>query len=100
MEFDTGFGMSYRDIRRFGAEDEVNTLLEAIAQKWKIYGYDLPQVIFWNLAARHNNIPAINGRFAYVSGFSMAILESILSGKDGEDLMLEKLLSDRYTSVK
>ena len=96
MEFDAG--LDIRNCR--DAEGRINTLLESIVQKWKTCGYDLPQVIFWNLDARQNNIPAINGRFAYVSGFSMAILESILSGKDGVDLMLEKLLSDRYTSVK
>ena len=95
MEFDAGLDMRYcKD-----AEGSLNTLLESIAQKWKTYGYDLPQVIFWNLDARNNNIPAINGRFAYVSGFSMAILESILSGKDGIDLMLEKLLSERYEFI-
>lgn len=92
MEFDAGL-----DMRHHG--EKINTLLESIAQKWKYYGYELPQVIFWNLNARTQNIPAMNGRFAYVSGFSMSAIESILSGKDGYDLMLEVLLADRYEAV-
>lgn len=77
----------------------INTLLEQIAIKWEMEGYELPKVIFWNLDARSNNIPALGGRFSYVSGFSMSMVECILSGRDGYDLMLEKLLSERYSQV-
>lgn len=98
MEFDVGFS---KDGWRSHSmtEDKVNTLLESIAAKWAKEGYELPQVIFWNLDARKDNIPAIGGRFAYVSGFSMSMIETILSGKDGYDLMLEKLMSERYNAV-
>ena len=60
----------------------------------------MPQVVFWNLDARTQNIPAMGGRFSYVSGFSMSMIESILSGKDGYDLCLEKLLRPRYEPIK
>ena len=40
------------------------------------------------------------GRFAYLSGFSPVMLKQILSGKDGYDLMLDKLLSERYEVIK
>ena len=79
--------------------DEVNSDLEKIKKQWKAEGYPFPKVIFWNLNARHNNIPAIGEGFSYVSGFSPVMIETILSGKDGYDLMLEKLLSDRYKAV-
>lgn len=75
------------------------TLLEYIADKWSMYGYKLPDVIFWNLAARHDNIPAIGPGFSYVSGFSPVMVDAILSGKDGVDLMLEKINSDRYSCI-
>lgn len=75
------------------------TLFETIAKRWATYGYELPRVIFWNLQSRQNNIPAINGKFAYVSGFSMNMVECVLSGKDGLDLVLEKLDSERYTPI-
>jgi len=91
MEFDCGLS-----VEKYG----VNTLLEGIAQKWKTYGYELPRVIFWNLNARNDNIPALNGRFGYVSGFSMNMVATILSGKDGYDLMMDKLNSERYSVIK
>ena len=90
MEFDRGLRVS---------SNGIDTLLEAIAKKWKRYGYELPQVIFWNLSARTNNIPAIGGRFAYVSGFSPVMIEQILSGMDGWSICLQKILSDRYKAV-
>ncbi|MBQ4194928.1 MAG: DUF2828 family protein, partial [Thermoguttaceae bacterium] len=45
-------------------------------------GYKLPQIIFWNLNACTNNIPAIGEGFSYVSGFSPSMIECILGGKD------------------
>lgn len=78
---------------------QIDTVIEAQARKWRQYGYKIPRVVFWNLNARHNNIPAIGEGFSYVSGFSMNMVECILSGKDGVDLMLEKLNSPRYEAV-
>lgn len=85
---------------RINSLGEVNTLMEQIAKKWKRYGYQLPSVIFWNLNAMQENIPAIGPGFSYVSGFSASMIETILSGKDGFDLVLEKLNSERYACIK
>ena len=85
--------------RLLGSEREIDTVIEAQARKWRQYGYEVPRVIFWNLDARHDNIPAIGEGFSYVSGFSMNMVECILSGKDGVDLMLEKLNSERYQAI-
>ena len=82
-------------------ENEVNSDLELIAKQWAAAGYKLPHVIFWNLDARQNNIPAtMGGRFSYVSGFSPVMIQTILGGKDGYDLMLEKLNSERYAGIR
>ena len=78
---------------------DTDTLFETIAKRWAAYGYNLPRVIFWNLNARQENIPALGGRFSYVSGFSMNMVETILSGKDGYDLMMEKLNTSRYECI-
>lgn len=78
---------------------QIDTVIEAQIRKWKRYGYTAPRVIFWNLDCRQNNIPAIGEGFSYVSGFSMSMIESILSGLDGVDLMLLKLNSDRYNKI-
>ena len=79
--------------------DEVNSDLENIKREWARHGYKMPQVIFWNLNARNNRIPAIGDGFSYVSGFSPSMIDCILSGKDGWDLMVEKLMSKRYAAV-
>lgn len=105
MEFDRGLTSGPVAISRWnggnhlGDTESINTLLEDIAKRWAEYGYELPKVIFWNLDARQNNIPALGSGFSYVSGFSMNMVECILSGKDGVDLMLEKLNSERYEAI-
>lgn len=81
-------------------KDEAETLFDTMRKKWAEHGYKMPRLIFWNLDARHNNIPAIGDGISYVSGFSMAALEAVLSGKDGYDLMLEMLNKDRYLVIK
>jgi hypothetical protein len=40
-----------------------------------------------------------DGPISYVSGFSPSIFETIMSGKTGYDLMMEKLNSERYASI-
>lgn len=82
-----------------GSIKEVNSDLEKIKKQWIAEGYKMPQVIFWNLDARENHIPAIGEGFSYVSGFSPSMIDCILSGKDGYDLMLDKLMSKRYAAV-
>lgn len=80
--------------------NEVNSDLEKIKREWARYGYKMPQVIFWNLNARNNRIPAIGEGFSYVSGFSPSMIDCILSGRDGYDLMLAKLVeSGRYKEI-
>ena len=99
MEFDaaTSDWRYTSNINRKNAE----TVLEGIARKWAQYGYELPGLIFWNVDARQNNIPILgNGRISYVSGFSPAIFEAIMSGKTGYMLMMEKLDADRYSCIQ
>jgi len=97
MEFDRCVTTNNRSIKSM---DQMNTVFDTIAIEWAKLGYTLPDVIFWNLDARHNNIPAIGRGFSYVSGFSPTMIDTILSGKDGVSLMLEKLNSERYAVIK
>lgn len=104
MEFDQAFTTGSTTVDRWTGPSlhsrrDVETVIEAQARKWRNHGYVLPRVIFWNLNARNNNIPAIGPGFSYVSGFSPNMIECILSGKDGWDLCLEKLNSDRYEVI-
>lgn len=85
----------------YPSQSDIDTMMEAEKKKWMRYGYKLPSVVFWNVnAAFKNNIPAIGEGFSYVSGFSPVMIETILSGKDGIDLMLEKLNSERYKMIR
>lgn len=76
----------------------VFTLFERIEKKWAAAGYKMPQVTFWNLDARHNNIPAVGPNFNYISGFSMSQMEAVMAGKTAIDMMLEVLNAPRYNN--
>ena len=76
------------------------TLFETMSQKWARAGYKMPHLIFWNVQARQNNIPMIgNGSVSYVSGFSPSIFETVMTGKTGYELMMEKLNTERYACI-
>ena len=80
----------------------VNTLIEKKMREWKAYGYKAPNVVFWNLDARQDNIPAIGDGFFYVSGNSMNVIESILSRippKSAYQLMMDVLTRERYNNI-
>lgn len=77
-----------------------DTAFTMAQRKYEAAGYELPKIIFWNLAARGNNTPVEfnqNG-VALVSGYSPSLLQSILGAKNvsPEDIMLETLMKDRY----
>lgn len=98
MEFDEARGISRW---RSGDSRTPETLMEGIAKKWANAGYEMPHLVYWNVDARQNNIPMLGqGRISYVSGFSPSIFETLMSGKTGYDLMMEKLDSDRYKDIK
>ena len=108
MEFDACATTGAIDTSRHGGygsrinrvtSTQANTLFEQIKIKWANHGYKLPRVIFWNLDCRQENIPAIGDGFSFVSGFSMNMIEQILSGEDGYSLMMKKLDTERYASI-
>ena len=100
MEFDSASSCGWRSSYTSFGKHNAETLLEGIAKKWASYGYTMPHLVFWNVDARQNNIPMIgDGPISYVSGFSPSIFETLMSGKTGYDLMIEKLDSDRYACI-
>lgn len=82
------------------SKNSADTLFETIKQKWAAHGYKLPRVIFWNLDARQENIPAIGDGFSYLSGFSMSGIEAVLSGKDGYSMMMDVLNNEMYSVIQ
>ena len=78
-----------------------NTLMENIAERWRQHGYEMPNLVYWNVQARQNNIPmTVKDGVSLVSGFSPVLFEQIMKGKTAYDLMLDKLNSERYACIK
>ena len=105
MEFDACVTSGARSRDRWGSyrmlDKDDMTLFEAMAEKWARAGYKMPHLIFWNVQARQNNIPMIDhGAVSYVSGMSPSIFETIMTGKTGYDLMMEKLNTERYACIR
>lgn len=85
---------------RWGHEQlSAKTEMEKIRQKWKAHGHKMPKLVYWNVDARNNIILDGGENVTYVSGMSPTIFESVITGKTGWDLCLEKLLSKRYEQV-
>lgn len=83
------------------AQARAETVMEGIARKWELYGYKLPRLTYWNVDARQNNIPMIDGDcVTYVSGMSPVIFDQIMKGLNAYDLMMDKLNSDRYACIQ
>ena len=100
MEFNMAVGGGWRSRSNINSNN-VETVLEGKACEWAARGYQMPHLIFWNVDARQNNIPMLgNGPISFVSGMSPTIFETIMSGKTGYDLMMDKLDSERYACIQ
>lgn len=90
MEFDEGTNCN-----------DSETLMECIRKQWKKEGYTMPSLVYWNVCSRRNNISDLGAdNITYVSGCTPMIFKSVMSGKNGMDLMLDILNSDRYSSIR
>ena len=78
----------------------VDTTMDTVTAKWKDAGYEVPHLIYWNVDARHSLIPSVKGKVSFVSGFSPVLFQSIMTGKTGYELMMDKLMSKRYASIQ
>lgn len=78
------------------------TLMENIAYKWQRAGYQMPELVYWNVQARSNNVIPMQAKdgITFVSGFSPVLFEQIMKGKTGYDLMMDKLNSERYECIR
>ena len=79
----------------------METLFESIENEWRMAGYQMPNLIFWNVDARKNNIPMSDkDGVSFVSGFSPVLYEQIMAGKTAQSLMFDKLNSERYKPIE
>jgi hypothetical protein len=76
---------------------------EVMKQKFARHGYELPRVVWWNVASRNDNFPirADDTGTALVSGCSPSILKSLLSAKtfDPMSIVYEVTNNPRYEKV-
>jgi hypothetical protein len=78
-----------------------DSAMEMIARKYVEAGYNVPNIVFWNLNA-HDNVPVkydTRGA-ALVSGFSPSIVKAVLQAEmddfTPESIMLQTIMSPRY----
>lgn len=99
MQFDQATGNGW-------SRDNVNRgLFDTIRARYESAGYQLPQLVFWNVDARDNtNTPmSLDDRgFVNVSGFSPSIFKNLMDNKflDAYGMMENVLQSDRYAALK
>jgi hypothetical protein len=78
-----------------------NSAIEMINRKYESAGYTAPAIVFWNLNAK-DNVPVKHDAsgVALVSGFSPAVVKSVLSSDmdqfTPEGIMLKTVMVDRY----
>jgi len=78
-----------------------DTALGMIKRKYSEAGYEAPAIVFWNINAK-DNVPVKHDKsgVALVSGFSPAIVKSVLSTDmdqfTPEGIMLKTVMVDRY----
>ena len=78
-----------------------DTAMQMIKRKYEDAGYEMPQVVFWNLNAKDNvPVKADASGVALVSGFSPSILKAVLAADTAEftprGIMMKALMVPRY----
>ena len=66
-----------------GVDEPDGVLMAQIKQRYHMYGYALPRLVFWNINSRTNTIPLLqseNGVYL-ISGYSQNILNLLMSGQ-------------------
>ncbi|MCD7799887.1 MAG: DUF2828 family protein [Ruminococcus sp.] len=78
------------------------TNFEQARNNFKYAGYTLPNVVFWNVASRNEQVPvkAHQSGALLVSGFSAKVFDMVQSGNlNPEMFMLEIINGDRYNRI-
>lgn len=106
MEFDACTTCRPRGYTQFGygLRTPLNrTLFQEIEGRFRVHGYQMPRLVFWNVNSRTGTIPVKENELgvALVSGFSPNVASMVMSGKtDPSEILQETLRSERYTPVR
>jgi len=79
------------------------TAQQMIEQMYADAGYKVPQIVYWNIQSRNGGVPVAfdTQGTALVSGFSPAIMTSLLGGdiESPQQIMDKTILSERYAPI-
>jgi hypothetical protein len=96
------FLIVFSDMQFDQAQRGVNMVFANMRQAFELAGYEMPRLVFWNLAERDATIPVEFDQdgVALVSGFSPALLEPVLgadySKYDPLNIVREVVCKERY----
>lgn len=86
-----------------GCCGDMTPLYDQMKAMYEEQGYRLPEVVFWNVDSRNDNVPVTMNEdgTALVSGFSPALFDMLAEGQLSPRIIMEKVLSSpRYAAVK
>lgn len=79
------------------------TAFENAKRRFNNEGYELPNIVFWNVASRQDNLPVRHNEqgVAMVSGLTPNIFKTVLLNEflTPEQVMLDTIMSERYDFV-
>jgi len=80
------------------------TAQQMIEQMYTAAGYQMPQIVYWNIQSRNGGVPVSFDKqgTALVSGFSPSIMTSLLKGEieSPQQIMDLTIMSERYANIK
>jgi hypothetical protein len=98
MQFDTATNSRWRD-----GDKWTPTSQQMVEKMYEESGYELPQIIYWNLNASMSNFPVEFDKMgtALISGLNPSILKSILGGENltPESVMMKTIDAERYNVI-
>lgn len=78
-----------------------STNYEVIKAKYAQAGYKKPNVVFWNVDSRNDNLPVRHDEasVSLVSGFSPTIFKLAVENKTPYELMMSTINAERYSNI-
>ena len=77
-------------------------MFREMRKMFKANGYELPDIVFWNVNARCDAMPVTRSETgaALVSGYSPSIFDMVMGGEISPEAVMDKILaSKRYATI-
>lgn len=77
-------------------------LFTSMKQLYNKNGYELPEIIFWNVNSRNNAMPVTRSETgaALVSGYSPAVFDMVIGGECSPETVMDNIISsERYSRI-